>query len=46
MSLKQKYAFKAVVHDIVGPGLRGIIRQGDVINWDALLMSICVTSMF
>ena len=25
---------KAVVHDMAGLGLRGIIRQRDVINWD------------
>ena len=31
---KTKYALKAVVHGITDPGLRGIMRQGDVINWD------------
>ena len=35
---KAKCAFKAVVHGITGPGLRGIIRQGNVINLDVLLM--------
>ena len=44
--VKAKYALEAVVHDMAGPGLRVIIRQGDVINCDVLLMHTCVTSMF
>ena len=31
-TIYMKCAFKAVVHDSAGPGLRGIIRQGDVVN--------------
>ena len=44
--VKAKYALEAVVHDIVGPGLRGIIRPRDVIICDILFMRTCVISIF
>ena len=36
--IKAKYALEAVVHDISGPGLGGIIRPGNVIICDILFM--------
>ena len=44
--VKVKYTLEAVVHDIAGPGLRGIIRQGDVTICDILFMHTCVISIF
>ena len=42
--LKQNKVTKAVVHEIVGPGLRSVTRQRDVASCEFLLKCVYVVS--
>ena len=44
--VKAKYATKAVVHEIAGPGPKGITRPGDVVSCDIFAYAyMCVISI-
>ena len=47
MIVKVKYATKAVVCEIAGPGPKGVTRPGDVVSCDNFAyVYMCVMSIF